>query len=300
MLGDKILFQRSIRLQVREVMLSDEVQPIAEPRPPSDPRAAGSWGFYVHSLPVAIEQPVLCRRDGYLCYVPSQFQRYYIDLKLTFEEYRRKFSGKTRSTINRKLKRYAEHCGGRIPWKVYRTPEELQEFFGLARLVSAKSYQEKLLDAGLPDSSEFKRDVLAMAAEDSVRGYVLFDGATPVSYLFCPIRGGVLLYQYLGYDPSHTNWSVGTVLQWVALESIFAERRFRLFDFTEGQSEHKRLFGTHSARCANVMFVENSVSSIALIRAHIAMSNLSKHAGDLLERYGLKSRIKKLIRFGRG
>jgi CelD/BcsL family acetyltransferase involved in cellulose biosynthesis len=299
MLADKILFQRHIRLQVREVMLSDGVTPTDKPQPPADARANGSRGFYVRSLPVSVEQPVLSRRDGYLCYVPSQFQRYYIDLGMTFDEYGQKFSSKTRSTIKRKLKKYAEHCGGTIPWKVYRTPAELQEFFGLARTVSAKSYQEKLLDAGLPDTDEFKRDVLTMAADDNVRGYILFDGATPVSYLFCPIRNGVLLYQYLGYDPGYTTWSVGTVLQWVALENIFAEKRFRIFDYTEGQSEHKRLFGTHSARCANVMFVESSVSAAALIRAHIAMSDLSKHAGDLLDRYGLKSRIKKLIRFGR-
>lgn len=299
MLGDMALFARTVRLQVREVPLSEDVVPAAEPSVPADARTPGSQGFYVHSLPVSAEQPVLRNRNGYLLYVPSQFSRYYVDLQLTFDEYREKFSSKTRSTINRKMKKYAAHCGGAIPWKVYRTPEDMQTFHALARTVSTKTYQEKLLEAGIPETEEFTRGMLALAAEDNVRAYILFDGTTPVSYLYCPAKDGVLLYQYLGYDPTYAAWSVGTILQWCALEDILAEKRFLKFDFTEGESEHKRLFGTHSIRCANVIFLRDTYANAALVRAHIAMSALSKSAGDLLERYGLKSRIRRLIRLGR-
>src|SRR5262245_45752208 len=92
MLGDKTLFKRDMRLLVREVGLSEQASPTAQPQVPAADLAPGSEGFFVRSLPVSVEQPTLRRRDGYLCYVPSQFQRYYIDLHLSFEEYRQKFS----------------------------------------------------------------------------------------------------------------------------------------------------------------------------------------------------------------
>ena len=46
------------------------------------------------------------------------------------------------------------------------------------------------------------------------------------------VREGIVDYAYLGYDPDYLHLSVGTVLQWLALDSLFAERRFRFFDFT--------------------------------------------------------------------
>ncbi len=78
-----------------------------------------------------------------------------------------------------------------------------------------------------------------MASTDSVRAYVLFLHGKAVAYLCCPVVNGVLLYSYLGYDPKHADLSPGTVLQYLVFESLFEEKRFRAFDFTEGQGEHK-------------------------------------------------------------
>jgi hypothetical protein len=73
-----------------------------------------------------------------------------------------------------------------------------------------------------------------LAAGGQVRAYLLFDGERP--YLYCPVQGDVVIYRYLGYDPDYARMSVGTVLQWLALEELFREARFRMFDFTEGES----------------------------------------------------------------
>ncbi len=297
-LSDKTLLAPKIWLQVREVRL-DDMQPVADLVPPSDPLEPQSQGFFIRSLPVNTTQPPVQHRAGYLCYVSSQYQRYYIDLQQSFADYTQRFSAKTRSTIKRKVKKYAEYCGGDVIWKMYQTPEQMREFFRLARNVSAKTYQEKILDAGLPESDEFLRDLETLAGQGQVRGYMLFDSEQPVSYLYCPIRNSVLRYQYLGYDPSYANWSVGTILHWYALKSIFAERCFRLFDFTEGQGELKRLFSTHSVQCANVFFLRCTVRNVMLVHAHRAVSAFSKWSGDVLDRYGAKTKIKKLIRFGR-
>jgi CelD/BcsL family acetyltransferase involved in cellulose biosynthesis len=297
-LGDKTLCAPKLWLQVREVGLDDEVPPVAEPVPPADPLQAESQGFLIRSLRVLGNQPVLRRQGGYLCYIPSQYPRYYIDMHQSFAEYKSKFSSKTRSTLNRKVRKYAEHCGGNIQWKVYKSSDEMAEFFQLARAVSKITYQEKLLDAGLPDSGDFRWQMEQLAQQGHVRGFILFHENRPISYLYCPVNNGVVIYAFLGYDPGYMTFSVGTILQWLALEHLFEERCFHFFDFTEGQSEHKKLFATHNVQCANVFFLHNNLRNIILLNTQRAISRFSAFVGNVLDQLGIKAAVRRLVRFG--
>ena len=176
----------------------------------------------------------------------------------------------------------------------------MREFFALARTVSRKTYQERLLDAGIPESEAFLAQAETLAAEHRVRAYILFFGEKPVSYLYCPVRDGVVIYAYLGYDPDYMHLSVGTVLQWLAIEPLFEEAGLRYFDFTEGQSDHKRLFATHQRRCANVFLAKRTIRNTMIIYSHFAMARFSEWLGALLETFGVKARVRRLLRFGRG
>lgn len=298
-LGEKTLFAPRLWLQVREAGLDDESSPVSEPLPPADSLQGESQGFLIRSLRVSGRQPVLRRSGNYLCYVASQYSRYYIDMHQSFEEYKGKFSSKTRSTLNRKVRKYAEHCGGNICWKVYRSANEMAEFYRLARIVSATTYQERLLDAGLPDSESFRLQMEQFAHQGCVRGFILFHQDRPVSYLYCPISNGVVLYAFLGYDPAYMNFSVGTVLQWLALECLFEEKASRFFDFTEGQSEHKKLFSTHSIQCANVFFIRYNPCNLCLLQAQRAVNHLSRWVGERLDQLGFKTAIKRLMRYSK-
>lgn len=298
-LSDWILFSLARPMQVRAVKLNDRTLPVERVAPPTDPLTADSQGFSIHALRIAAKQPTVCTSGDYLCYTQLQYRHCFIDLGLSFEDYQKTFSSKTRSTISRKIKKYAEHCGGSISWKTYKAPSEMRAFWESAREVSAKTYQENLLDAGIPDSEEFAREMETLASNDRVRAYILFDGPHPVAYLYCPVHDGVLIYAYLGYDPAYMKMSVGTVLQWLAVEQIFSESCFQFFDFTEGQSEHKRLFSTNEVLCANVIFLKKSLGNKALIHSHLLMGKISKGLGDSFSKLGIKTRIKKFIRFMR-
>ena len=297
-LSDWTLFSVALPLQVRAERPFDAA-PLDARKIPADELEEGSQGFLIRGMPIAAELPTVSKIDGYFCYVPLQYQHCYIDLGVTFEGYQKQFSSKTRSTINRKIKKFAEHCGGSIQWKTYKSPDEMREFFRLARVVSRLTYQERLLDAGIPESEDFILQAESLAADQRVRAYILFDGERPVSYLYCPVHDGVLIYAYLGYDPEYIKWSVGTVLQWLAIEQLFNEARFRYFDFTEGQSDHKRLFATHQQRCANVFLVKRTLPNALLIRCHRLMDGSSEWLGAKLNQFGLKAKIKRLLRFGR-
>lgn len=295
-IGDWTAFTVALRLHARSVRLSDRLPADPDPQPPAEPALGDADGYLVRALPIAVELEQMASQGGFTRYVTLQYDHCYVDLSIGFDAYREKFSAKTRATINKKIRKYQEHCAGTLRWSTYKSPQEMGEFHQLARQVSARTYQERLLDAGIPADPAFLAEMTRLAGQDAVRGYLLFDGERPVSYLYCPVHERALIYAYLGYDPEYIKHSVGTVLQWLALEQLFAERRFDFFDFTEGQSDHKRLFATHQMRCANVMFVKNSMARRMLLRSHASFDRLSSAAGAIAQRLGVKSRLRRALR----
>jgi len=296
-LGDWTLFSATLPLQMASVTLAERLNSIGQPRPPDVRLAAGSEGFLVRALPVAEALWPIGVTGGYLRYVQLQYRHCVIDFRSSFKDYQKKFSSKTRSTIHRKVRKYAEYSGGTLSWKTYRTVEELRAFLPLAREVSKNTYQERLLDAGIPESEWFVREMESLAAQDQVRGYILFHRERPVSYLYCPVDDGTLIYAYLGYDSKYRKLSVGTVLLWLALEQMFDEGCFRHFDFTEGESGHKRLFATREIQCVNVLFLRNTLKNRILAHSHWRMGRFSRCLGDTFDKFGIKAKVKRFLRF---
>ena len=297
MVSDFTLYTKKLQLKVRQFETINPAASIIEQWIPPTNLNENEKGYLLRSLPLAEKQPRLKIENGYIYYIPAQFNRYYIDLQQTFDEYQHTFSSKTRSTIKRKIKKFNSFCNQSMYCKTYRNKEELQEFYWLARGISSKSYQEKLLDAGLPDTVEFTQEMLEKAQNDNIRAYLLFNDNIPVAYMYCPVQDNVLLYQYLGYDPDYMKWSVGTILHWFVFEDLFKEAKFSYFDFTEGQSEHKRLYSTASILCGNIFIIQNSFKMRLWVRSHLKLEAVSDSLGKLLEHWGLKAKIKKLIRF---
>lgn len=271
--------------------------PEADPRWRAADIPADARGVMVRELSIEPGIPVVANGDGVIRYLMKQYRHCFIDLSGTFDAYRAKFSSKTRSTISRKIKKFSEHCGGQLKWASYKTEAEISEFLVLAARLAARTYQEKLLGLGLPTSEDFADWARSEARSDRVRAFLLFDGERPVSYLFCPINAGVVEYAYLGYDPDYRVQSVGTVLQWLALEVLFAEQRYQCFDFTEGESDHKLLFATHERHCANILFVRDDLRGRLLVLAHRGLDTFSEQIGRRLDAWGLRSRLRRFLRF---
>jgi len=282
------LFRRSARLDEPPLDLGES------PEPP--PRVNGADGYVVWSHPIARRLPVLSSRRDAILYMPRQYRRFSVDLAGNFEKYMGMFSTKTRSDIKRKLRRFSEASEGNVDWQVYRTPEEIAAFFPLAKRVSRKSYQERRLRMGLPADETFIASALALARHDEVRAYLLFLKGQPISYLYCPVRERVVMYDHLGYDPTYASLSPGTVLQILVLESLFAERQFRMFDFTEGEGQHKEIFSTGNVLCGDVYVIYRRVTLMSVILLHHLVDETSATAGAILGRLKIKSQLRRLLR----
>lgn len=265
-------------------------------RIPTIPSITHADGFRILSAPPAAEAKLRDAMPGFLMGGRVDYERHYIDMTGSYDDYLARFSGKTRSTLRRKRRKMESESGGSLDLRLYSRPEEMDEFVHHAVPLSRITYQARLLDAGLPESEIARAEMRELAWQDRVRAFLLFLNGEPVAYLYLPVIGETLVYAYLGYDPAHANLSPGTVLQMAALERLFAEQRYRYFDFTEGEGAHKRLFGTRSAPCASFLLLRPTLANRALLSSLKAFDAAVGNARSLAARTGAEHLLRRALR----
>ena len=264
---------------------------------PTPPMAAnGADGIRVLSAPLSMADDIVADLPDHVAGAREDYRRHYIAMDGTFEEYLARFSGKTRSTLRRKARKFAEADGGELDVRPYRSRDEVAQFLDLALPLSAKTYQSRLLDAGLPDSETAREDMLDRAEAGNMRCFLLFLAGEPVAYLALPVEGQTLVYAHLGYDPAHAALSSGTVLQMEALRMLFAEERFRYFDFTEGEGAHKALFGTDSVACCSFILLRTTLANRLLLGARDAFDGAVAWAKGRMQGHGALASARKFLR----
>lgn len=254
----------------------------------------GVDGYAITSLPEA--QLAELGGEGFITFVRQRYTRHFIDLTMGFDAYLAALSANTRSGIKRKAKKLAQVSGGALDIRRYRSPAEIEAFHTVARGISAKTYQEKLLGGGLPDDPGFIGAMVRAAAADAVRAWLLYIGDRPVAYLYCPIVGGTVRYDHVGHDPDVAELSPGSVLQLEAMRDLFADGRHRRFDFTEGEGQHKRQFATGGIACVDVLLLRPTIANRATVLALAGFDGAMALAKRLVARFGLQSIARRIRR----
>lgn len=293
LLGDRCLWRVQRRLVavgygLDAILNGLKIAPSALPR--------DAHGIRLQSIPADALGTIARDYPGLIASAPQLYARHYIDIRPGFDAYMAQFSSKTRATLKRKARKLADLGGGALDVRSFHRPEQLDAFFADALALSEQTYQARLLDAGLPGNAAFRAEAQRLATADDLRAYILYLDGRAVAYLYLPVVDDVLIYAYLGYDQAQAGLSPGTVLQMHALEALFAENRFRYFDFTEGDGAHKALFGTHQVQCATVFLLKPGVGNRALLAGQQGFNAAVEGAGVWMERLGMKARIRKLLR----
>lgn len=260
------------------------------------PLARTAHGYSVTSLPEARRDAMTFAAGGMVAHVRQRYPRHYIDLTIGHDAYLAVLSSGTRSGMKRKAKRLAEVSGGRLDIRRFATPDELAAFHDVARAISLRTYQERLLGGGLPDDAAFVHDMYARAAAGTVRAWVLYIAGVPAAFLYCPIAGGVVRYDHVGHDPAFSDLSPGGVLLMEALRDLYAESGPRRFDFTEGDGQHKRSFATHHVPCLDMLLLRASLANRATLTALGAFDRAAALGKRGVARLGLQRLTKRLRR----
>ncbi|WP_374408409.1 GNAT family N-acetyltransferase [Pelagerythrobacter sp.] len=258
--------------------------------------AAEADGYRVLSAPLETAEALIADNPDM---IPGGFQRYrrhYIAMDGGFDAYMAGFSSKTRSTLRRKQRKFAEAAEGTLDLREYRGARGFDEFLAAALPLSRETYQGRLLDAGLPEALEAQAALREAAADDRLRAFILWLDGKPASYLCLPVEGETLVYAWLGYAPALSHLSPGTVLQLAALETLYAERRFRFFDFTEGEGAHKALFGTASVEAASFFLLRGRAANRLLVGALAAFDGSVAAARRIAEGSGALAGARRMLR----
>jgi CelD/BcsL family acetyltransferase involved in cellulose biosynthesis len=262
-----------------------------------DPEAHGAACTIARSVVLEEPMPELQRSGGRLVYRLGQYRRHFVDLLgQSYDEYQATFSTKSRSTSQRKVRKFETRSGGSIDWATFRTPDEVDAFFAEALPLSEKTYQHRLMDSGLPTDPAFREHARVLAAANQFRGWLLRQDKKAIAYTYSPAIGRTLLYEFVGFDAAHGDQSPGTVLQVLVLQQLMREREFAFFDFTEGEGPHKELFGSGHRLCADVLITPDTWKYRRILGAHRRFASMIRASVALSARLGIKAKLKRLIR----
>lgn len=268
---------------------------LAEAAAPPPAPGPGVPGYLLRRQPPESFPLGISRSGPWLAYVPRQERLYLVDLAGGFDQYLAAHSAKTRHNLKRALKKLAERNPESL-FRVFSEPGEMAEFQRLAGEISRHTYQEKLLNAGLPRTPAFLAHMEDKARRGEARGYLLYDQGQPIAYAWCSARGATLSYEIIGYLPDRAPLSPGTVLLYLIVEDLFRLGRYAILDFGVGDSEYKRLFSTRALDYIDVHLFRPTLRNALIVRAHWWLDRFNTRLGRLLDRLGLKARVRKWLR----
>ena len=249
----------------------------------------------VDQQPIGAALPAITTSATCIRYVVKTWKNFYLHLGTSFDQYLQSIGKKSRKTLLYEVRKFAEFSGGEADFRVFRAPGEILAFHTFARQVSSKTYQERNLKFGFPDTAEFKKQLTDMAAADAVRGFVLFHQQAPIAFMYCPVIHGVVHYEQIGYDPAFRRHSPGTVLQYYAFRSLFEEQRFELLDFGSGEGRHKEVYSSGFVTCSRIFYFAPTFRNRMLVTMHKSFNRFADALASVAERSGVKRRIKKLF-----
>lgn len=267
--------------------------------PPVELKSTAADAAYIATCPIQGDEPTVSMVRGYVRYIWSRYPHYTVDTSGDYEQYMHdRFPGKRRRKLKNMVRRFEKRANGGAFRKLYRTPEEVSEFYDLAQEVARHTYQAKFLGGCLPvDNPAFKRRLCDMAQRGQVRGYLLFDGEKPVAYAcFEEPQKGVLVYEYCGHLPDHDEGSPGTALLLLAIQDAFEDPDVVVMDLSEGDGLHKRRFATSQQVCGDVFFFKRRPYNGMVVASHVAFSTAARSAVGVLDKYRLKERVKRLVK----
>ena len=287
--------RRLVTIERKLAKLAFSLEDVLAGRIPPHADLAQADGLRIRSLPLDRRDVVLANYSGMLMGLVHRYRRHYIAMEGRFEDYLARFSAKSRSTLRRKVRRFADADGGTLDIRDYRGVDGLEEFLRLALPLSDQTYQGRLLKAGLPGDPASRDTMLRRAAEDRVRAFLLLLHGRPVAYLYLPVDERTLIYGHLGYDARVASLSPGSVLQFAALERLFAEECFAFFDFTEGEGQHKSVFATDRVACETLVLLKPTLSNRALLAFHNGFCGALRGGKAVVRRLGVEAKVRKLL-----
>jgi CelD/BcsL family acetyltransferase involved in cellulose biosynthesis len=212
----------------------------------------------------------------------------------TFSEYLQRHSAKSRHNLKRSVKKLLERNPGGV-LEIASEEKQMAAFHHAAVAISRRTYQERLLGAGLPNTAEYLCEMQSLARRGEARGYLLRDRGQAIAFAWCSAHGRLITYNVIGYLPECSALSPGTVLLYLILEDLFQTGIYSVLDFGVGESFYKQAFATHHIDFSTAYLFRPEWRYTWRVWLHWWLDRVSSGLGRLLDRLGLKHLVRGLV-----
>jgi hypothetical protein len=235
-------------------------------------------------------------RKSFVRYVPEvPSPRVLLRIHGSFDDYLRRFSSKHRRRLRRTVRRFRDLAPGESCCLRVTRPEEVDAFLERAMSISRKTYQWKLLGGGLRDGEKLRRHMCFLAENGWLRSYLLVSRDRACAFVVGYQFGSRYYLDEMGYDPAWRDHSAGAVLQLQVVEDLFAWNRPEMYDLGE-YAAHKEELATETYPQGKLLLFRRGLYPSLVRTGHRGCAASTRAASSVLERVGLKRRLKQMIR----
>jgi hypothetical protein len=188
-----------------------------------------------------------------------------VPIGASFDDYMRTKSPKTRSKL-RKLQSIID--SGRIRTERYSNPADVMEFAAGVSLVSARTWQNRLLGLQYRNDEKSRENFCDLADRGLLRSYLLWRDDQPVAYVVGYQFDGVYYYADIGFDPQAAELSPGTVLLFMILQDLHESNPPTVLNFGVGDAAYKQRFGKTVGRDEAILLLRRELRNRLLIFSH--------------------------------
>lgn len=225
------------------------------------------------------------------------FEHQYIKFPVSYAEYLKEMGSRSRQSVQYSERKLSRDMEDAVQMRCFEAIEDVDRFLEDAVTVSSKTYQTHLLGLGIRKDDESRQRFTLAARRRLLRSYILYCKDHPVAFMVGYQHEGCFYYIDVGYDPAYSQWSVGSVLQLKVLRDLYERAPHpKWFDFSTGFGAHKGRFGNVARLEANILVLPATLRNRIIVSTHALVERLSNSLVSLVDRLGMKARLKKLIR----
>lgn len=201
-----------------------------------------------------------------------------------------------RQDLRRSQRRFEREFSGRYAYALCRDPEDVREFLATVEPVSRQTYQAQLRGLAVTGSGHVGHLAIEGARRGCVRCYLLTVDGRPVAWRIGYLFGDTFFSHHVGYDPAYESWHPGVVMHLHTVEDLSRLGSVRFLDMLYGDNAFKRKAANLERREQNYYVFPRSPQGTASYVLLAAVNRSSEWIGGMLERHGLKERLKRALR----
>ncbi len=214
----------------------------------------------------------------------------------TLEDYLAMLGTNARQDLKRNERKLLKHVNDEVRCEIFSTKASVENFLTQASAISKATYQTKVFGVGVSNDDHTAALLKSAAEQNRLRCYVLYCGDVATAFMLGYLHAGIYYSEAIGYLPDWKEWGVGNTLHLHVMKDLSALGTVERFDFMYGDNPNKARLATESVMEQNIIIFAKHGSARWVGAAYQASLTFSAWASKILDRAGVKDKLRKMLR----